>query len=45
VRNVGIDVLCRFPRTVGREGNGFIVFLAFHQAVISTAGAAAFFGL
>jgi len=24
VRNVGIDVLCRFPRTVGREGNSFM---------------------
>jgi hypothetical protein len=24
VRNVGIDVLCRFPRSAGREGNGFM---------------------
>jgi len=27
----------RFPRAVGREGNRFVVFLAFHPTVISTA--------
>ena len=27
----------RFPRAVGREENRFVVFLAFHPTVISTA--------